>query len=294
MSLHEWLNREEIMADLEGVDVSHAQNVIEWDQVKSAGIAFALIKATEGNDFVDEQAQRNLARCRELGIVAGMYHFYRHDVEPESQAAYFLEHLAAREPGDLLPAIDVEKVSDGSKQIDYPLSEVVPRVREVVRAVQAAIGRAPMIYTYPSAWQDLTGDSDAFADECPLWIASYGVAAPKPVGGWKDYAVWQYTDRGTVPGINGRVDRDRFNGGYAELKAFCFGALEKGGRAVFNQDGKVRGAPGVGSPEVAVLHRGTAVGITDGPQPADGLDWWKIDDGAGTIGWSSSKVLSPA
>jgi lysozyme len=283
-----------MMANLEGVDVSHHEGAINWQQVRDAGIAFAFLKATEGKSFVDPMAQKNLARCRQVGIVAGMYHFYRHDVDPEAQAKHFLQNLGAREPGDLLPAIDVEAPGDGGGTFTYPKSEVVRRVGVVVGAVQAAIGRAPMIYTYPSAWAELTGNSPAFAGVCPLWIASYGVAAPKLAGGWKDYAVWQYTDHGTVKGIGGGVDRDRFNGGEARLNTFRIGALAKGGNAVLNQDGKVRSAAGVSSPEVAVLLRGTAVAVTDGPALADGRDWWKIDDGAGTVGWSSSKVLSPA
>jgi lysozyme len=282
------------MASLEGVDVSHHEGVISWEQVREAGIAFAFIKATEGNSFVDNMAQKNLARCREVGIVAGLYHFYRHDVDPEAQAEHFLDQLGARQLGDLLPAIDVEAPGDGGGSFAYPASEVVRRVGVVVGAVQAAIGRAPMIYTYPSAWAELTSNSTLFAGECPLWIASYKVAHPTLPGGWKDYAVWQYDDHGTVKGIGGVVDRDRLNGDEARLNAFRIAALTKGGKAVLNQDGKVRSAAGVSSPDVAVLLRGTAVVVTDGPQPVDGRDWWKIDDGAGTVGWSSSKVLSPA
>ncbi|HEX8319151.1 GH25 family lysozyme [Longimicrobium sp.] len=287
------------MPNLEGVDVSHHEGAIGWDKVKDAGIAFAILKATEGKSFVDPRAEKNLARCREVGIVAGMYHFYRHDVDPAAQAKHFLANLGAREPGDLLPAIDVEAPGDGGGPITYPRSEVVARVKVVVDAVEAAIGRAPMIYTYPSAWKELTDNSTAFAGRCPLWIASYGGATPKLVGGWTKYTVWQYTDQGTVNGIGGGVDRDRFNGGAAELAAVRIGtltqgALTKGGKAVFNQDGRVRVAAGVNSDEVGVLRGGTQVAITDGPQLVDGRDWWKIDNGAGTAGWSSSKVLSPA
>ncbi|HEY0014827.1 MAG TPA: GH25 family lysozyme [Longimicrobium sp.] len=215
------------MASLEGVDVSHLEGAINWEQVKDAGIAFAFLKATQGNGFVDPRAQENLAQCRKFGIVAGMYHFYRHDVDPEAQARHFLDNLGAREPGDLLPAIDVEGPDDGGGSFDYPKSEVVRRVGVVVGAVQAAIGRAPMIYTYPSAWAELTGNSTQFAGECPLWIASYGVATPSLVGGWKDYTVWQYNDHGTVKGIGGAVDRDRFNGDEVQLNAFRIAALAK-------------------------------------------------------------------
>ena len=288
------------MPDLEGVDVSHHEGVIDWDKVRDDGIAFAICKATEGRTFEDSKVERNLTKCREAGIVPGMYHFYRHDVDPEAQAAHFINRLSLLQPGDLVPAIDVEGPGDGGGSFDYPRSEVVRRVGVVVRAVQAAVGRAPMIYTYPSAWKELTNNSAAFAGECPLWIASYKVQTPKLMGGWTEHTVWQWTDMGKVKGIGGGVDRDRFNGGLSELKGFCVGApekggaLEKGGRAVLNQDGKVRGAPGLNGAEVAVLRGGTRVAIIDGPVPADGREWWKIDDGAGTVGWSSGKLLSPA
>ena len=281
------------MPNLEGVDVSHNNGVINWQQVRDAGIAFALIKATQGDKFVDPLVLQNLENCRKEGIVPGVYHFYCHDIAPEHQAANFIRNLS-QQPGDLVPAIDVETLGDGAGKTLPPTTDVVSGLQVMVEAVREAIGRAPMIYTYPSAWDEVTGNSTEFARECPLWIASYKAGAPDLVGGWTDYAVWQYTTKGNVNGIGGIVDRDRFNGGPAELKAFCLGALEKGGRAVLNQDGRVRGAPGMGSPEVGVLLHGTRVAITDGPMPADGRDWWKIDDGAGTTGWSSSKVLSPA
>lgn len=283
------------MASLEGIDVSHREGAINWHEVREAGIGFAFIKATQGKDFVDSHAVENLERCREVGIVPGMYHFYRHDQEPEKQAANFLALLGARKPGDLVPALDVEGPGDGAGPMDHPKADVVRRVGEVVSAVKAEIGRAPMIYTYPAAWVEVTGNSPAFAGECPLWIASYKVARPTLPGGWKDYAVWQYDDHGTVKGVGGGVDRDRFNGDGARLNAFRIGGgLSKGGKAVLNQEGKLRSAAGVSSPELGVLPRGTAVVLTDGPETADGRDWWKVADGAGKSGWCSSIVLSPA
>jgi GH25 family lysozyme M1 (1,4-beta-N-acetylmuramidase) len=281
------------MSQLEGVDVYHKQGIINWTQARDAGIAFALIKTSQGNTFADPKSQTNHAKCREVGIVPGGYHFYRHDVDPEKQARFFLDRLP-RQPGDLVPAIDVEAEGDGGGRVTYSKAEVVRRIGVVVDAVKAVVGRAPMIYTYPSAWVELTGNSTKFADECPLWIARYGVEKPTLVGGWTTHAVWQYTDQGKVKGIGSGVDRNRLNGGEAELAAFRLGSLEKGGKAVFGQDGKVRSAPGMGSPEVAVLTRGTRVSITDGPRQAAGRDWWKIDNGAGTAGWSSSRVLVPA
>jgi lysozyme len=50
---HRLNTEEEIMPNLEGVDVSHHEGAIGWDKVKDAGIAFAILKATEGKSFVD-------------------------------------------------------------------------------------------------------------------------------------------------------------------------------------------------------------------------------------------------
>lgn len=281
------------MALLEGVDVSHHEGQINWQKAKAAGLSFAMIKATQGTTFVDPMARTNLTACRAAGIVPGMYHFYRHDVDPAAQAAFFLHNTGPVLPGDLPPAVDVEEPTDGAGPVNYSQAEVVQRVRIFVQAVQAVIGRAPMIYTYPAAWQSLTGNSTAFAATNPLWIASYGKPTPQLPGGWKDYMLWQYTDNGTVSGI-GTVDRDRFNGAVLELSALQVASLVLGGEAVLNQDGNIRAAAGLSAPSIKVFPDGTQVKIVSGPQPANGRAWWQVDDGDGTVGWCSSLVLSPA
>ena len=44
--------------------------------------------------------------------------------------------------------------------------------------------------------------------EYPLWIANWGVSKPGIPGKWTSYVYWQYSDAGSVSGINGRVDLD--------------------------------------------------------------------------------------
>jgi GH25 family lysozyme M1 (1,4-beta-N-acetylmuramidase) len=282
------------MAHLEGVDVSHANGEIDWWRVKDAGIAFAMIKATEGSRFVDPLMIANLTDCREAGVAPALYHFYHHDVDPILQATHFLAHIGTAAPGDLPPAIDVEEPGDGAGPISYPKSEVVRRLGAFTQAVEAAIGRAPMIYTYPSAWTEVTASSNAFATTNPLWIASYRSGSPTLAGSWATYTFWQYTDHGEVDGIDGLVDRDRFNGGELELEALRARVLAIGEMALFNQDGRVRKGPGLSAGPLTVLPRGAGVVIVGGPSVANGRDWWKIDDGEGTVGWSSSQVLSAA
>src|SRR5215831_11151376 len=151
---------------LDGVDVSHHNGSISWSRVRGAGVTFAFVKATEGATFVDPRCAANLAGCRTAGIAPGAYHFYHHDVDPAAQAAHFLQTIGQPETGDLPPALDIEAPGDGAGSIRYPTAEV-----------------------------EMTGNSNAFASICPLWIASYTVS-PKIPGGWTEYTVWQYTDRG--------------------------------------------------------------------------------------------------
>jgi hypothetical protein len=61
-----------------------------------------------------------------------------------------------------------------------------------------------MLYTYPSFWSDTLDDAGAFS-RFPLWMASYGSAAPSA-------DIWQYTDSATIGGISGKVDESKFLG----------------------------------------------------------------------------------
>ena len=278
---------------LEGIDVSHNNGRVSWSRVRAAGIAFAYIKATEGLTFEDPAYATNLAGCRRASIAPGAYHFYHHDSDAQQQATHFLRVLGVPQPGDLPPALDVEAPGDGSGAITYSASEVVIRLGRFVQAVERAIGRAPLIYTYPSAWNDITGNSSIFADRCPLWLASYS-EEPMMVGGWADYTFWQYDDSGTIDGISTRVDRDRFAGDASAFEELRHRSLMVGGMALFSEDGNVRAAPGLGGRILRALKHGSGVVIVDGPRVVKARDWWKVDDGEGTVGWSSSTVLSPA
>ena len=60
-----------------GIDVSHWQGRIDWQQVADAGIDFAIIKATDGMDQVDPWYLRNRDRAQQVGILTTAYHFAR-------------------------------------------------------------------------------------------------------------------------------------------------------------------------------------------------------------------------
>ena len=55
----------------------------------------------------------------------------------------------------------------------------------------------------------------------PLWVAAYSEAAEPPVpAAWSKATIWQWSDTGSIAGISGDVDHDRFIGTLEELRAF--------------------------------------------------------------------------
>lgn len=128
------------------------------------------------------------------------------------QAEYFLS-IAEPQPGDVLPALDLEE-ADGASA-----SEVVDGMSAWLDTVEEAIGCPPMIYTSQSFWQSI-GNPSGFS-QYPLWVANYTTAPrPKMPEGWDRYLLWQYSQSTEVYGINGYVDGDRtrpLKGGLTKL-----------------------------------------------------------------------------
>jgi lysozyme len=182
-----------------GVDVSHHSGDVDWTQVKAAGYDFAYVKASEGMDDPDPRFAEHWQKLGELGLPRGAYHFYVTEDDPDAQARLFLSTIDLR-PGDLVPVVDVEVVGHGT-QPGLP-----DRLRRFLDLVEAATGVRPMVYTGPNFWDAQIGPGFG---EHPLWIAEYGVAAPRLPADWQDWHLWQYLENQTVPGIEKDVDLNR-------------------------------------------------------------------------------------
>ncbi len=205
---------------LEGIDVSHHQGTVDWDRVASRGISFAFIRVSDGLYTLDRQFERNWTEAKRVGIIRGVYQFFRPNQNAVAQAELLLERIGWHvESGDLPPVIDVE-VSGGRSR-----SQVVAAVRAWVDRVEEAVGVKPIIYTSPGLWDSIAASSE-FGDY-PLWVAHYYTSCPRMPTGWDSWVFHQYTDSGYVSGA-GTVDRNRFNGSLADLQAFVVQSGEEG------------------------------------------------------------------
>ena len=214
-----------------GIDVSNHNPPINWQAVKSANITFAFVKATEGATFKDKTFATNWSGMKAAGIIRGAYHFFRPARTAQEQVENFLQVVKnVLEPGDLPPVLDVEPWPEevGKAWNNLTLNERIDRVKTWLEKVEKETGEKPITYTNPSFWRDYMGNSQAFTDY-PLWIAHYTANSRPdvPANNWggNGYTIWQHTESGTVAGVKGNVDRNRFNGSFDKLVALASSLL---------------------------------------------------------------------
>jgi len=199
---------------IKGIDISSHQDRIDWSRVKTDGIGFAYIKATEGVGFVDPKLNAFAAGAQEAGIPHGFYHFARPDThsgttaqtvvgDAQAEADFFLS-IAFPQQGQLVPVLDLETGGLSARLLVRWVKAWLDRVNELT-------GVAAILYTYPAFWSQM-GNTTQFGS-FRLWIANYGVVSPHLPPGWRSYTIWQYTSSGSVPVIAGLVDLDRLADG---------------------------------------------------------------------------------
>ncbi|HWU87403.1 MAG TPA: GH25 family lysozyme, partial [Kofleriaceae bacterium] len=196
-----------------GVDVSKWQGAVNWTKVKAAGVQFAFVRLSDGTATRDAQFDTNWAGTKAAGIVRGAYQFFRPAQNVTTQADMMITAIGTYQPGDLPPVIDVED------DAGLAPATVASRVRTWVDRVQAALGVAPIVYTGKYFWRDEVGGPASFGPN-PLWIAQYTSLCPDLPTPWSKWTFWQYTESGSIAGIAGPVDTNRFNGSLAQLQDF--------------------------------------------------------------------------
>jgi len=196
-----------------GVDLSHWNHDVDFKKVKESGISFAILKATEGSNFIDDYLGKNYTGCKQNDIGIGLYHFMRAETteEAKKEADYFidvLDNLGGISAINIPPALDIEH--------DTPLPRglVTAIAKTWLERIENYYGVTPMLYSYP--WY-IDTYLDSSLDKYPLWLASYGNDSPKDMGGWNQWEFLQVSDCGNVPGIVGNVDINEFRGTESDL-----------------------------------------------------------------------------
>ena len=214
--------------EIHGIDISHHQGDINWSELREKGlinetpIRFIMIKATEGSTRVDENFKENFYQSREYGFTRGAYHFYSVHSPAKRQAEFFIKNVKL-ENGDLPPVLDVEHKPKNQTDDAFKAS-----ILEWLDIVEQHYGVKPIIYTYYKFKMQYL--SDPVFDQYPYWIAHYYVDEVEYQGPWK---FWQHTDVGRLPGIDGNVDFNIYNGSFYELRKLTIGGVEQIGEDAY-------------------------------------------------------------
>ncbi|MEY7999421.1 GH25 family lysozyme [Clostridium sp. Mt-5] len=176
---------------LKGVDISNLNGPVNMDLIKNAGNSFVIAKATEGSTFVDKYYERNIRNAKALGLVTGAYHFGRFTTIAKAiQEANFFKQIAAGANPDFV-------VLDFEQQCSGDMTDACLACLDTISAIAPAL-----IYCNPSY---IKAYLNSKITKHPLWVAHYGVSYPNIVL-WNEYAIWQYSEKGQIPGIGGYLD----------------------------------------------------------------------------------------
>ncbi len=188
-----------------GIDVSYWQGDIDWQQVKDAGVEFVMIRvgwrgSEQGLLDIDEYAQKNYEGARAVGIKVGCY-FFSQSISPQEaveEAEYVLDLVKGWQL-DMPVVYDWEYISADSRTGNVDARLLTDCTKAFCDRIRQA-GYTPMIYFNADQ-----SHKQMFLEELTeysFWLAMYESEMDYPY----KIDMWQYTNTGTVPGIEGNVD----------------------------------------------------------------------------------------
>lgn len=187
----------------QGIDVSHWQGKINYDEVKQSGIEVVYIKSSEGTGYIDPYFKSNYEGAKQNEIKVGFYHYLtaRNEEQAVAEAEHFANVIAGTIP-DCKLAMDFESFGNLNSEEINNISFAF------LRKVQELTGKEMVVYSDTYNTRNIF--SYELAQEYPLWVAEYGVEVPGNNGKWSNWIGFQYTDEGKIAGVNSYVDRNRF------------------------------------------------------------------------------------
>lgn len=188
-----------------GVDVSAFQGEIDWKQVRSSGIQFAMLRLgyrgyESGKLVKDEYIQRNLEETAKVGMPIGVYFFSQALTinEVDEEIEFMLEIMGDYEIR--MPVVldwEIPTADARTAQMDR---RTLTELQRYFCRTMAEKGFTPMIYFNWYQSTHLLYLSEL--EDYPFWLALYQDRMTYPY----KVEMWQYTDKGRVPGIQGGVD----------------------------------------------------------------------------------------
>ena len=262
-----------------GIDVSSIQKTIDFKAVKAAGYEFAILRTILKSGKMDEKFAENYSKAKQVGMKVGVYILSY--ALSEMEATISAQKIMAALAPDTVPIFfDLE--SDGHQMEKIGKAGIANVTRAFIKTCQQS--NYPVYIYCNMDWYKNVLDSSL--KPYAVWIARYGKndgrydASYKPNLGEK---IWQYTSRGSVPGIKGNVDLDVcydmsiFDSGQnaKQPPSYVVETINKVGKITANSL-NIRKEPTKDSPSLGYYHKDEVVPLI-GYVPDNG--WYKTDKG---------------
>jgi lysozyme len=210
----------------DGPDISQFQGSVDWNTMATAGAGFAFVRTSDGDIRDTAYNGARVAAIRQAGIPFGVYHFGRvasptnneRDGRVEAgMAVYFATSHGWGRPGDFPMAYDFETLNGQEP------AKAAKHLLQFVKTYDWIMQHLPIIYTNLSTADAvapyLTDAERVLLSNCRLWIADPDDDPPVLPSIWPNWTFHQYTTTGSLPGITGAVDLNRFVGTKYDLNA---------------------------------------------------------------------------
>jgi GH25 family lysozyme M1 (1,4-beta-N-acetylmuramidase) len=226
------------------LDISHWQEVTNWQKMVDAGIKGVYIKFSQGTGYKDPEAGRHYVRAKSAGLWVGAYHFVTND-NGIKQYDWFMNCIGDR-AFDMPPMLDCEAYTSHDmykytffNNYEYE-NEVFP-VRELnygrineneflkmsdilgysypTEAIVDVIGmrlQGFQGFAFPTIYTNYSSGNVIFKSETmaryPLHVANWGVQTPLLPKVWQKKGTYYLWQDNVVPGeqygVVGRVDHN--------------------------------------------------------------------------------------
>ena len=190
-----------------GIDVSKYQGDIDWSKVKNDGVDYAMVRVgyrgygSSGKLVTDENFEQNMEGALENGIDVGVYFLTQAVNEEEAieEADYVLDAIGGYDVTYPV-VIDIEEITYDTARTDELTKEQWTKncIAFCERIKEA--GYTPMIYGNLKTFFIML-DMEQL-EEYDKWFAYYDTPIYFPY----EFTIWQYTEEGTVDGIEESVD----------------------------------------------------------------------------------------
>lgn len=196
-----YLYHNEILAQMagyktQGLDISHHQEKVNWTRVDPK-YKFIILKATEGQNFLDTDFLYNWNNARLNGFVVGAYHFFTMTSSGAAQADFYISKVSDSDK-TLPPIIDLEISTK-----KYKKKDVMKNLEEMVDKLEKHYKKRVIFYVNYNTYNAY------IKGEFPknkIWITDYKYF-PR-IKEHNRWIIWQVSRRGRIDGIPGFTDKN--------------------------------------------------------------------------------------